>query len=162
MLHQQIASWFWKVVGTEWSPRQAVLNRADLRTISQFAAPTTSSSVTLRTFSCLLNAKPLIAARIPTPTHKSKASMYIYKMSPSPCIWHQCYFSYIFSLFFSYKRGASCWNLDSIHLKCERSCQVQAMIHNRKKDTVIFQLSDQVLGKWLMLDIGLCIFESVP
>lgn len=136
------SSWFWKLAGMPWITCQDFLNTSYLTIISEFPASTVSSLSNIQAFLVL----------IPTPsgwlrpgsplslTNQTKASVYIYSEPSTLPLTSALLLLQIMtslSLFF-FKLEASCWNLASIHLKCERSRQVQATTHTRKKDSLWF------------------------
>lgn len=131
-------SWLRNTVGTKWISCKDSLNTTYLTIISEFSASTISSLSYIQDFShAYPNAKSLVAASIPAPTYKPNKGQYVHAdwaLYPASDI-NATFLTHYAPFFFFFKVEASCWNLDSIHLQCERSCQVQAMIHTRKKDT---------------------------
>lgn len=145
-------SWFWKIVETEWITCQDFLSTTYLTIISEFPASTISNLSNIQDFLML----------IPMPSHWLQPVSQLSHINQRPIctntewalypafdinatfLTYSDFFSFSFLFIFFFNLEASCWNLDSINLKCERSCQVQAMTHTRKKDTVTSQLSDQL------------------
>lgn len=118
-----------------------------------FQKQQSAASVTFKTF--------LILIPMPSPwwqpvflfphTNQTKANMCTQSEPFTLPLTSTLLFLHIMPFFL--KVEASCWNLDSIHLQCERSCQVQAMTHTRKKDTLWFPNSLINYGFRQMTDV---------